>query len=101
MELLITDQTVNHPIMPIFTIKPKSLKSSSYKPLTNLAGEKTLHALRLGYIQLHPDPTVKLYLCVEDDKYVIRGYNEKRKMVHKILSVSTITEARKMLACMK
>jgi len=86
--------------MPIFTIMkiPCSLTGNR---LTNLAGEKTIYALRLGYIQLHPDPTSHLYLCMEDDKYVIRGYNEKRKIVHKILSVATISEARKMLACMK
>lgn len=86
--------------MTVFTIRPKSI-SLTGKRLNNDSGEKTIYALRLGYIQLHPDPTVKLYLCMEDDKYVIRGYNERRKIVHKILSVATISEARKMLACMK
>ena len=47
-------------------------------------GNLTTKGLQLGYIQVSPFwPTTHLYLSIDYDKFVVKGWNEKGKGVHR------------------
>ena len=68
-----------------------SIKTSS--------GLTTKDAIKRGYIQCHPDPSVKLYLSWDYDRFIILGYNSEGKAVSKKLKTTSIAVARKELKC--
>ena len=63
-------------------------------------GNLTTKGLQLGYIQVSPFwPTTHLYLSMDYDRFVIKGWNEKGKGVHK--SFDKLVSARKYLGVTK
>jgi hypothetical protein len=69
--------------------------------LVTKTGLKTKDAIKLGYIQCHPDPSCKLYLSWDYDRFIILGYNSEGKAVSKKLKTTSIIQARKELKCMR
>jgi len=84
------------------TKRPKAISVSlGGKRLVTSSGAKTSAALRTGYIQVHPDPTCKLYLCMESGRYVVRGLDHGGRLIKRVLTTNSIIEARILFSCMK
>ena len=64
--------------------------------ITTSKGYKTRNALQSGYIEPHPTHPC-IYLSYDYDSFVIKGYSPDNKRIHKVLTTTSITQARKEL----
>lgn len=51
--------------------------------ITLANGNKTLFALRRGYIQVSKNPASNLYLTYEDELFIVKGWNSQGRRIRR------------------
>lgn len=65
------------------------------RKLTDSKGNKTAHALKLGYIQVSDFyPLSEVYLTYEHGFYVIKGYSMEGKRIRREFNNKSLCDAR-------